>query len=92
MFFPNTKTHSWADMLLVRPIDESPEPLAYGTHCSCLESVKDLTAPRRFIMHKLAVEMLNVTDRLHQGVCHMIVSINIFILSIKYTVLTFYLL
>ncbi|XP_068654250.1 histone-lysine N-methyltransferase SUVR5 [Aristolochia californica] len=65
VFFPNTRTHSWADMLLVRSISDLPEPLAYGTHFSGLEMVKDLTTPRRYIMQKLAVSMLNVSDQLH---------------------------
>ncbi|KAG9440863.1 hypothetical protein H6P81_021028 [Aristolochia fimbriata] len=65
VFFPNTRTHSWADMLLVRPISDLPEPLAYGTHSSGLEMVKDLTTPHRYIMQKLAVSMLNVSDQLH---------------------------
>ncbi|XP_077233209.1 histone-lysine N-methyltransferase SUVR5 isoform X2 [Tasmannia lanceolata] len=65
VFFPHTRSHSWADMLLVRPINELPEPLAYGSHYSALELVKDLTTPRRYIMQKLAVAMLNISDQLH---------------------------
>lgn len=65
IFFPRTRTYSWADMLLVRSIDELPEPLVYGTHRKWRKLVKDLTVPRRYIMQKLAVAMLNINDRLH---------------------------
>ncbi|KAI0523621.1 hypothetical protein KFK09_006017 [Dendrobium nobile] len=65
IFFPRTKTYSWVDMLLVCPIEEFPEPLAYGTHCSWRKLVKDLSTPRRYIMQKLAIAMLNISDQLH---------------------------
>ncbi|KAJ0981802.1 hypothetical protein J5N97_010057 [Dioscorea zingiberensis] len=65
IFFPRTRTYSWADMLLVRSIDELPEPLVYGTHRRWRKLVKDLTVPRRYIMQKLGVAMLNISDRLH---------------------------
>ncbi|KAK1300118.1 Histone-lysine N-methyltransferase SUVR5 [Acorus calamus] len=65
VFFPHTRTHSWADTLLVRSINELPEPLVYGTHLSWMEMVKDLTIPRRYIMQKLAVAMMSISDQLH---------------------------
>lgn len=65
IFFPRTRTYSWADILLVQPINEFPEPLASGTHRRWRKLVKDLTTPRRFIMQKLAVAMLNISDQLH---------------------------
>uniref|UniRef100_A0A1D1XSB7 Histone-lysine N-methyltransferase SUVR5 n=1 Tax=Anthurium amnicola TaxID=1678845 RepID=A0A1D1XSB7_9ARAE len=65
VFFPNTRTYSWVDMQLVRSIDELPEPLAYGSHYSWLAFVKDLAFPRRYIMQKLAVSMLDLSDQLH---------------------------
>lgn len=63
IFFPHTKNYSWADMLLVRSIDEYPHPIAYKTHKIGLKMVKDLTVARHFIMQKLAVSMLNVVDQ-----------------------------
>lgn len=65
IFFPHTKIYSWADMLLVRSIDEYPHPVAYKTHQVGLKLVKDLTAARRFIMQKLVVGMLNIVDQFH---------------------------
>ncbi|XP_020591098.1 histone-lysine N-methyltransferase SUVR5 isoform X2 [Phalaenopsis equestris] len=65
IFFPRTRTYSWVDMLLVCPIEEFPEPLAYGTHRKWRKLVKDMSTPRRFIMQKLAVAMLNISDQLH---------------------------
>ncbi|KAL6012430.1 hypothetical protein ACLOJK_002919 [Asimina triloba] len=65
IFFPHKGIHCWADKSLVRTIDEFPMPLAEGTHYSALERVKDLTVPRRFIMQKLALTMLNMSDQLH---------------------------
>ncbi|CAN0911936.1 Histone-lysine N-methyltransferase SUVR5 [Linum grandiflorum] len=65
VFFPNTRNYSWADMLLVRSISETPEPIAYRTHKSGLKLVKDLSVARRFIMQKLAVGMLNIVDQFH---------------------------
>lgn len=65
IFFPHTRNYSWADMLLVRSIDEFPEPNAYRTHKIGLKMVKDLNVARRFIMQKLAVGMLNIVDQFH---------------------------
>ncbi|KAJ7944359.1 Histone-lysine N-methyltransferase SUVR5 [Quillaja saponaria] len=65
IFFPHTRNHSWADMLLVRSINEFPLPIAYKTHEAGLKMVKDLTVARRFIMQKLAVGMLNIIDQFH---------------------------
>lgn len=65
IFFPHTRNYSWADMLLVRSIDEFPQPIAYRTHNVGVEMVKDLTVAQRFIMQKLAVSMLNIIDQLH---------------------------
>ncbi|XP_073061869.1 histone-lysine N-methyltransferase SUVR5-like isoform X1 [Primulina eburnea] len=65
IFFPRTRNYSWADVQLVRPISEYPEPIAYKTHKVGLKMVKDLTLARRFIMQKLAVSMLNILDQLH---------------------------
>ncbi|GMP28219.1 hypothetical protein CsSME_00003856 [Camellia sinensis var. sinensis] len=65
IFFPRTRNYSWADVLLVRPINEFPEPIAYKTHKVGVKLVKDLTLAHRFIMQKLAVGMLNIIDQLH---------------------------
>ncbi|XP_057984320.1 histone-lysine N-methyltransferase SUVR5 isoform X2 [Hevea brasiliensis] len=65
IFFPHTRNYSWADMLLVRPINEFPQPIAYRTHKIGLKMVKDLNVARRFIMQKLAVGMLNIVDQFH---------------------------
>lgn len=65
VFFPHTRNHSWADVLLVRPINERPLPIAHKTYDVALEMVKDLTIARRFIMQKLAVGMLHIGDQLH---------------------------
>lgn len=65
IFFPHTRNYSWADMLLVRSINEFPQPIAYKTHKVGLKMVKDLTVARRFIMQKLAVGMLNIIDQFH---------------------------
>jgi hypothetical protein len=65
VFFPRTRTYSWVDMLLVRPIEEYPLPLVNGTHRKWRKLVKDLSIPRRFIMQKLAISMLNFSDELH---------------------------
>ncbi|XP_006647777.1 histone-lysine N-methyltransferase SUVR5 [Oryza brachyantha] len=65
VFFPRTRTYSWVDMLLVRPINEYPLPLVNGTHRKWRKLVKDLSVPRRFIMQKLAISMLNFSDELH---------------------------
>ncbi|KAK4416270.1 Histone-lysine N-methyltransferase SUVR5 [Sesamum alatum] len=65
IFFPRTRNYSWADVLLVRPINEFPQPIAYKTHKVGVKMVKDLTLARRFIMQKLAVSMLNILDQLN---------------------------
>lgn len=64
IFFPRTRNYSWADELLVRPIHELPEPIAYKTHKVGMKMVKDLTLARRFIMQKLAVGMLGILEQL----------------------------
>ncbi|XP_052195621.1 histone-lysine N-methyltransferase SUVR5 isoform X2 [Diospyros lotus] len=63
IFFPRTRNYSWADVLLVRPINQFPEPIAYKTHKVGVKMVKDLTLACRFIMQKLAVGMLNIIDQ-----------------------------
>ena len=68
IFFPHTRNYSWADMLLVRSINEYPQPIAYKTHLAGLKMVKDLTVARRFIMQKLVVGMLNIIDQFHSDV------------------------
>ncbi|KAJ4827585.1 hypothetical protein Tsubulata_004814 [Turnera subulata] len=65
IFFPHTRNYSWADTLLVQPISEFPQPIAYKTHNIGQKMVKDLSVARRFIMKKLAVGMLNIIDQLH---------------------------
>ncbi|XP_050388132.1 histone-lysine N-methyltransferase SUVR5 [Argentina anserina] len=65
IFFPHTRNYSWADMLLVRSIDEIPQPIAYKTHNAGLRMVDDLSVAHRFIMQKLAVGMLNIVDQFH---------------------------
>lgn len=69
VFFPRTKSYSWVDMLLVLPIEECPSPLVNGTHRKWRKLVKDLGVPRRYIMQKLAISMLNLSDELHIEVC-----------------------
>lgn len=68
IFFPRTRNYSWADELLVRPIHELPEPIAYKTHKVGMKMVKDLTLARRFIMQKLAVGMLGILEQLRSEV------------------------
>lgn len=65
IFFPHTRNYSWADMLLVRSINEFPQPIAYRTHKVGLKMVKDLSVARRYIMQKLSVGMLNIVDQFH---------------------------
>eukprot|EP01018_Ginkgo_biloba_P021603 Gb_27710 [translate_table: standard] len=65
VYFPNTRTHCWTDSQLACTISEKPEPLAYGTHESGQEMVKDLGTPRRYMLQKLAVAMLEASDQLH---------------------------
>ncbi|OMO56824.1 hypothetical protein CCACVL1_26247 [Corchorus capsularis] len=52
-------------MLLVRSINEFPQPIAYSSHKVGLKMVRDLTVARRYIMQKLAVGMLNIIDQFH---------------------------
>ena len=75
MFFPHTRNYSWADMLLVRPIDEFPQPIAHKTHQAGLKMVKDLTIAQRFIMQRLTVAMLNIVDQLHPNVCDRVMMV-----------------
>ncbi|XWS45352.1 hypothetical protein CRYUN_Cryun15aG0129500 [Craigia yunnanensis] len=65
IFFPHTRNYSWADMLLVRSINEFPQPIAYRSHKVGLKMVRDLTVAKRYIMQKLAVGMLNIIDQFH---------------------------
>lgn len=65
VYFPNSRTHCWTDSQLVCAITERPEPLSFGTHESGQELVKDLSSPRRFMLQKLAVSMLDAGDQLH---------------------------
>ncbi|CAA2953752.1 histone-lysine N-methyltransferase SUVR5 [Olea europaea subsp. europaea] len=66
IFFPRTRNYSWADVQLVCPISEFPQPIAYKTHKVGAKAVKDLTLAHRFIMQKLAVGMLNILDQLNR--------------------------
>nr|GLL18813.1 histone-lysine N-methyltransferase SUVR5 isoform X1 [Ipomoea trifida] len=66
IFFPRTRNFSWADVLLVCPINEFPQPIAYKTHKVGAKMVNDLTLSHRFIMQKLAVGILNIFDQLHR--------------------------
>ncbi|KAL0885871.1 hypothetical protein Bca101_009854 [Brassica carinata] len=68
IFFPHTKNYSWADMQLVRSINEFPDPLAYKSHKIGVKMVKDLTVARRNIMRKLTIGMLNIVDQFHSEV------------------------
>ncbi|ESQ46310.1 hypothetical protein EUTSA_v10000012mg [Eutrema salsugineum] len=68
IFFPHTKNYSWADMQLVRSINEFPDPIAYKSHKIGLKMVKDLTVARRNIMRKLTVKMFNIIDQFHSEV------------------------
>ncbi|KAL1212178.1 Histone-lysine N-methyltransferase SUVR5 [Cardamine amara subsp. amara] len=63
IFFPHTKNYSWADMQLVRSINEFPDPIAYKSHKIGLKFVKDLTAARCYVMRKLTVGMFNIVDQ-----------------------------
>lgn len=64
IFFPRKRNYSWADVLLLRPINELPEPIAYRSHNVGVKIVKDLTVARRFIMQKIAVSMINTIEQL----------------------------
>ena len=69
IFFPRKRNHIWADVLLLRPINEYPEPIAYRSHKAGVKVVKDLTLARRFIMQKFAVSMINTIEQLNAEVC-----------------------
>ena len=64
-------------MLLVRAIDEIPQPIAYKTHNAGLRMVEDLSVARRFIMQKLAVGMLNIVDQFHTEVCDFMIPFSL---------------
>nr|URM60682.1 C2H2 family protein [Gymnema sylvestre] len=64
IFFPHTRNHCWADELLIRPIHEFPQPIAYKTHEVGVKMVKDLTLPHRFALQKLTVGMFSIFDQL----------------------------
>ncbi|KAL8231386.1 hypothetical protein R6Q57_001164 [Mikania cordata] len=65
IFFPRKRNYSWADVLLLRPINEHPEPIAYRSHNVAVKVVKDLTVARRYIMQKIAVSMINTIEQLN---------------------------
>nr|XP_043614792.1 histone-lysine N-methyltransferase SUVR5 [Erigeron canadensis]XP_043614793.1 histone-lysine N-methyltransferase SUVR5 [Erigeron canadensis] len=65
IFFPRKRNYSWADVLLLRPINEFPEPIAYRSHKVGVKVVKDLTLARRFVMQKIAVSMINTIEQLN---------------------------
>ncbi|CAA7033173.1 unnamed protein product [Microthlaspi erraticum] len=68
IFFPHTKNYSWADMQLVRSINEFPDPIAYKSHKIGVKMVRDLTVARRNIMRKLTIRMLKIVDQFHYEV------------------------
>lgn len=74
IFFPRTRNYSWADVQLVRGINEFPNPIPYKTHQDGIKMVSDLTLARRFVMQKLAVGMLNLLDQLNREVCFGVLS------------------
>ncbi|KAL8251134.1 hypothetical protein R6Q59_034827 [Mikania micrantha] len=65
IFFPRKRNYSWADVLLLRPINEHPEPIAYRSHNVAVKVVKDLTVARRYIMQKIAVSLINTIEQLN---------------------------
>ncbi|KAI7744879.1 hypothetical protein M8C21_027214 [Ambrosia artemisiifolia] len=65
IFFPRKRNYSWADVLLLRPISEYPEPIAYRSHNVAVKAVKDLTVARRYIVQKIAVGMINTIEQLN---------------------------
>lgn len=65
VFFPRKRRYNWTDLHLILPISEYPQPLASGTHRKWRKLVEDLTMPRRYIIQKLAVAILNISDQLH---------------------------
>ncbi|XP_028051591.1 histone-lysine N-methyltransferase SUVR5-like [Camellia sinensis] len=56
IFFPRKRNYSWADVLLVRPINEFPEPIAYRTQSWNENGERFDSCP---------VSMLNIIDQLH---------------------------
>lgn len=78
IFFPRKRNYSWADVRLVRPINEFPQPIAYKAHRVGRKIVKDLTIARRFIMQKLAISMINIIDQLRSKV-RLLLSWSLFI-------------
>lgn len=74
VFFPRKRRYNWTDLHLILPISEYPQPLASGTHRKWRKLVEDLTMPCRYIMQKLAVAILNITDQLHTEVCILFTS------------------
>lgn len=75
IFFPRKRNYSWADVLLLRPINEFPEPIAYRSHNIGVKIVKDLIVARRFIMQKIAVTLINTIEQLTTEVCHLLLLI-----------------
>lgn len=69
-------------MLLVRSINEFPQPIAYRTHKVGLKMVKDLSVARRYIMQKLSVGMLNIVDQFHSEVCFLVFVSFVILLSL----------
>ncbi|CAM8915669.1 unnamed protein product [Rhodiola kirilowii] len=65
IFVPHTKNYLWADVSLIRPIDEAPQPIAHRTLDAGREEVRDVTISHLFIMQKLAVGILSIIDQLH---------------------------
>ncbi|GLJ05151.1 hypothetical protein SUGI_0012200 [Cryptomeria japonica] len=65
VYFPNSRSHFWTDSQLACTISEKPEPLAFGTHETGQELVKDLSIPRQYMLQKLAIDMLEASDQLH---------------------------
>jgi hypothetical protein len=59
-------------MLLILPIEDCPSPLVNGTHRKWRKLVKDLGVPWRYIMQKLTISMLNLSDELHIEVCRVL--------------------
>ncbi|KAG9159333.1 hypothetical protein Leryth_017963 [Lithospermum erythrorhizon] len=68
VFFPCMRNYSWVDVLLIRPIHEFPQPIAYKTHEMGIEMLKDSYLPRRFILLKLSLNLLNLLEQLNSEV------------------------
>lgn len=64
VYFPSTRSFVWTDWQLVCPINENPEPLAFGSHESGRSSVSDLNLARQFMLKKITAAMLDISDRL----------------------------